>query len=70
MHALAAERWLKYWVLFGVTVAAEQLVGRQLGGALPWGPHLKLAWLLWLQSNGGHVSRPHLSSSSHLVLHT
>lgn len=30
MHSLAGERWLKYWVLYGLTVVAERLLDSHL----------------------------------------
>lgn len=53
VHSLAGERWLKYWALFGLTVVAERMLDTHLD-RIPFYPHAKLAFFLWLQANQGH----------------
>lgn len=53
VHSLAGDRWLKYWALFGLTVVVERLLDSHLD-RVPFYPHAKLAFFLWLQANQGH----------------
>ena len=56
-----ATQWLTYWAIYGIISAAEQLVESRP----PLYYHIKLAFLLWLQSSRYQVELPGSSERSY-----
>eukprot|EP00879_Flechtneria_rotunda_P006569 GHRR01006902.1.p1 GENE.GHRR01006902.1~~GHRR01006902.1.p1 ORF type:complete len:197 (+),score=42.32 GHRR01006902.1:155-745(+) len=52
-HSLQSDQWLKYWTVFGLAYLTERLLEGHIH-RVPYYPHAKFAFLLWLQLHDGH----------------